>query len=159
QSAGDQHEARKFEERDLLYGEMSGEVEQRLAPINLSKFAGMHEFVAEPGKSARIEGVRDPIEDVTHARDGRDLGMVGKINVARVASLELERNQSLGDGGRIGRQPADAGTAADRERMGTARVAAHANHGGRRAVADNRGVELPRGGLLGTMEHQTMVGK
>src|SRR5262249_31316918 len=148
----DQHEARKFEERDLLFGEMSGEVEQRLAAINFCKFPGVDKFVAKPGKSARIEGVRDPIEYVAHARDARDLGMMGEPDVARVASVELDRDKSLGDGGRIGRQPSDAGTAADRKGMGAARVAAHANHGGRRAVADNRSVEFPRGGLLGAME-------
>jgi len=137
---------------------MSGHVEQRLAAIDAGKFPRVNELVAEPRESSRIEGIDDPIDDMAHARDARHVGMIGQPDVEHRARIEIDRDEPLGNGRRIGRQPADPGSAGDRERMGAAGIGAYANHAGLRAVAQDGCIEFPRGGLLGNLEHEAMPG-
>jgi hypothetical protein len=110
---------------------------QRLAPIHVGERLGMDGLVAEPGESARVEGLDQPIDDLAHPRDAPGIGMVGEPDVEHAARVEVDRDEAAGDGRRIGHEPADAGAAGDRQRMGAAGIGANADQVGLRPVAED----------------------
>ena len=64
---------------------------QGRAHIYRFKFPWMDEFVSEPRVFGGIEGLYQPIDGVSHARDAAAGGVIGEPDVERPAHVDVER--------------------------------------------------------------------
>src|SRR4051812_33586844 len=117
------------------------QVHQRRALIFFWQIVRMNEFVAEPRKSLRIEGVDQPVDHSTNARDPHRVRMIGQPDVEWEIYDCVGRDDACGNRVYVGWQPADSSPFGDRPEVGAADIGSHRDkslvwHSGKQLVVE-----------------------